>query len=188
VGIYESLRQELLNASMLELGCLALVCIGGFYVLGRLVVEQSSQPVAPLPRKPAYVKPVPRPYTLEQLAEHKGMSGDKSIWIAVQGNIFDVSAKSGFYGPGGGYHIFAGRDATRALALTSLDVKDVDNASISDLTDLSTLNEWVASYKSKYDIIGWLASAADVKTWEDEQRAKATAHAAEKKSSDAKHD
>jgi membrane-associated progesterone receptor component len=94
--------------------------------------------------------------------------------VAVKGKIYDVSAKSSFYGPGAGYHVFAGlharcgdstcispgRDATRGLALTSLDVKDVDNSSIAELTDLSTLNEWIASYESKYDVIGWVGTAA----------------------------
>jgi len=170
IDIYNTLRQELLDASMVELGCLVIVCMAGFYFVGNALSENSKQPT--LPPKKRYVKPVPRPYTWEQVSEHKGISGDKSIWIAIKGKIYDVSSKPTFYGPGAGYHIFAGRDATRGLALTSLDVKDVDNPSIADLTDLSTLNEWIASYESKYDVIGWVGTAADVKKWEDEQAAK----------------
>lgn len=34
--------------------------------------------------------------------------------MAVNGTVFDVSANKLTYGPGGSYHFFAGRDATRA--------------------------------------------------------------------------
>lgn len=35
--------------------------------------------------------------------------------MAVNGTIYDVSASPQTYGPGGSYHFFAGRDATRAF-------------------------------------------------------------------------
>lgn len=35
--------------------------------------------------------------------------------MAVNGTVYDVSAAPSTYGPGGPYHIFAGRDATRAF-------------------------------------------------------------------------
>lgn len=53
--------------------------------------------------------------TLEELEPFNGEDEDKPIYIAIDGTIFDVSASPKFYGPGGGYHIFAGRDATRAF-------------------------------------------------------------------------
>lgn len=37
------------------------------------------------------------------------------IYVALNGTIYDVSASPEFYGPGGSYHFFAGRDATRAF-------------------------------------------------------------------------
>lgn len=37
------------------------------------------------------------------------------IYVALNGTIYDVSASPHLYGPGGSYHFFAGRDATRAF-------------------------------------------------------------------------
>ena len=52
--------------------------------------------------------------TDDQLASYTGADPEKPIYIALNGTIFDVSEGSSFYGPGGHYGHFAGRDATRA--------------------------------------------------------------------------
>jgi predicted heme/steroid binding protein len=57
----------------------------------------------------------PLTLTPSQLALYNGTSHpDLPIFLAINGTVFDVSASSHTYGPGGSYHIFAGRDATRA--------------------------------------------------------------------------
>ncbi|KAL4915497.1 cytochrome b5-like heme/steroid binding domain-containing protein [Aspergillus aurantiobrunneus] len=53
--------------------------------------------------------------TPTQLSVYDGTDPTLPIYVAVNGTIFDVSANPGMYGPGGGYHFFAGRDATRAF-------------------------------------------------------------------------
>ncbi|KAJ5991788.1 Cytochrome b5 [Penicillium sp. IBT 35674x] len=53
--------------------------------------------------------------TPAQLSLYDGSDESLPIYLAVNGSIFDVSANPGMYGPGGGYHFFAGRDATRAF-------------------------------------------------------------------------
>ncbi|KAL3448677.1 cytochrome b5-like heme/steroid binding domain-containing protein [Aspergillus insuetus] len=50
-----------------------------------------------------------------ELSLHDGTNPSLPIYVAVNGTIFDVSANPGMYGPGGSYHFFAGRDATRAF-------------------------------------------------------------------------
>ena len=48
--------------------------------------------------------------------------------------MFDVTRKREVYGPGGSYHIFAGRDGSRGLGLSSLKPEDA-------VPDYSTLTE-----------------------------------------------
>lgn len=73
---------------------------------------------------------VPRDFTKEQLKEFTGADPTKGIYVAIKGKVYDVSSRADFYGPGGSYHVFAGRDASRALALGSLEQADVENSSI----------------------------------------------------------
>jgi membrane-associated progesterone receptor component len=60
-----------------------------------------------------------------------------------------------FYGPGGAYALFAGKDASRALAKMSFEQQDL-NGDISDLTpmELSSLNDWEYKFTSKYVKVG----------------------------------
>jgi len=50
-----------------------------------------------------------------ELSAYTGVDPTLPIYVAVNGSVFDVSANPGMYGPGGGYHFFAGRDAARAF-------------------------------------------------------------------------
>jgi predicted heme/steroid binding protein len=56
--------------------------------------------------------------------------------------VFDVSEASAFYGKDGVYHIFAGRDATKAFAKTSLEEADLDNT---ECVPLSCLACWFSA-------------------------------------------
>lgn len=53
--------------------------------------------------------------TEEQLLAYDGSDPDKPVYVALNGTIYDVSAGSVTYGPGGSYHFFAGKDAARAF-------------------------------------------------------------------------
>ena len=50
-----------------------------------------------------------RDFTLEELSKYR--DGEK-IYLALGGKVYDVTKSAMFYGPGGAYHIFAGRDGT----------------------------------------------------------------------------
>jgi len=143
------------------------VLLIGFSIVALLYYKylQDSKET-PTPPRPSSLQPPSRPepqdFTLEQLRSFDGTNGNP-IYIAVQGKVYDMSSKPGFYGPNGAYHIFAGRDASRALAKGSLDLQDVENSSIADLDpmEIETLGEWVAKYDISYHVVGQLIKPSD---------------------------
>jgi len=56
----------------------------------------------------------PLKLTEEELKAFDGTDTEKPIYLGINGIIFDVSSSPAFYGPGGHYHHFVGKDATRA--------------------------------------------------------------------------
>lgn len=65
-----------------------------------------------------------------------------------------------FYGPGGPYALFAGKDASRALAKMSFEPKDL-TSDISDLGpfELEALQDWEYKFMSKYVKVGTVKKA-----------------------------
>lgn len=72
------------------------------------------------------------------------------VYLGIRGKVFDVSSGRNFYGPGGPYENFAGRDATRGLACGSFGeemlTKDLDGP-LDDLQglgkdELDALGNW----------------------------------------------
>ncbi|KAI0784721.1 progesterone binding protein [Abortiporus biennis] len=95
------------------------------------------------------------PFTLQQLKEFDGSTPDKAIYVAIKGTVFDVTHKRDTYGPGGSYHIFAGKDASKALGKSSL--KDEDAiADYSDLppSEMKVLNDWHSFFSKRYNVVG----------------------------------
>lgn len=50
-----------------------------------------------------------------QLREFDGSDPSKPIYLALNGTIYDVTVGKKYYGPGGTYGFFSGRDASRAF-------------------------------------------------------------------------
>ncbi|KAL9107525.1 MAG: hypothetical protein Q9227_007627 [Pyrenula ochraceoflavens] len=122
-----------------------------------------SSPVE-LPKGPPPV--VFTTYTPRTLLPFNGENG-KPVFLAVRGKVFDVSPGRNFYGPGGPYENFAGRDATRGLACQSFDeemlTKDLDGP-LDDCKDLNeeqidNLNGWDERFTDKYLTVGKLVAA-----------------------------
>ncbi|KAG7885646.1 hypothetical protein KL938_000678 [Ogataea parapolymorpha] len=59
-------------------------------------------------------------FTPRTLYKYNGFDLEQ-IYIAVKGNVYDVSKSRQFYGPSGPYSNFAGHDASRGLAKNSFD-------------------------------------------------------------------
>lgn len=87
----------------------------------------------------------------------------------MRGRVFDVTPGRQFYGPGGPYSNFAGRDASRGLAHGSFDedmlTKDLDGP-LDPLDDLDNeqrdaLRGWEERFDEKYLVIGKLVAAGE---------------------------
>lgn len=106
------------------------------------------------------MEPLPPPVQLgeiteEELKQYDGSDSKKSLLMAIKGQIYDVSQSRMFYGPGGPYALFAGKDASRALAKMSFEEKDL-TGDISDLGpfELDALQDWEYKFMSKYVKVG----------------------------------
>ncbi|KAF5206000.1 Membrane steroid-binding protein [Thalictrum thalictroides] len=93
--------------------------------------------------------------TKEQLKQFDGSDSSKPIYVAIKGRIFDVSTGKSFYGPGGSYYMFAGKDASRALGKMSKNEEDVTD-SLDGLTDkeMGVLDDWEKKFEAKYPVVG----------------------------------
>ncbi|KAK6159005.1 hypothetical protein DH2020_006319 [Rehmannia glutinosa] len=95
--------------------------------------------------------------TEEDLRAYDGSDPNKPLLMAIKGQIYDVSRSRMFYGPGSPYALFAGRDASRALALMSFDPKDL-TGNIEGLgeSELEVLQDWEYKFMEKYLKVGQL--------------------------------
>lgn len=87
--------------------------------------------------------------------------GAAPIYIGAGDKVFDMSFGGvTFYGPGGPYNKFSGKDASRALATMSLDDKELENSSIDDLEEkqIKVMNDWIKTFSEQkgYPVVGKL--------------------------------
>jgi len=105
-------------------------------------------------------------FTPRTLLKYNGQN-NSPVYIAVRGKVHDVSSGRNFYGPGGPYQNFAGRDATRGLACQSFDeemlTKDLDGPldPCDDLTpeERENLQGWIERFDEKASRIPWSAAS-----------------------------
>ncbi|KAI8914935.1 hypothetical protein PhCBS80983_g05158 [Powellomyces hirtus] len=97
-------------------------------------------------------------FTPASLAEFDGKDDKKSVYVAIKGTVFDVTKNRSSYCPGASYHMFAGKDASRALGKSSLNKADCvpDTSGLTE-KELETLDKWESFYRKKYPIVGTVA-------------------------------
>ncbi|KAL5558256.1 hypothetical protein UlMin_034467 [Ulmus minor] len=85
--------------------------------------------------------------TPQELTQYNGADPSKPIYVAS------------FYGPGGAYAMFAGKDASRALAKMSKNDEDV-TPSLEGLSEkeIGVLEDWEKKFEAKYPVVGRVAS------------------------------
>jgi membrane-associated progesterone receptor component len=86
------------------------------------------------------------------------------VYLAVRGRVFDVTPGRNFYGPGGPYANFAGRDASRGLACQSFDAEmltedlkgPLDRLEDLGNEEMENLRGWEERFNEKYLVVGKL--------------------------------
>ncbi|KAL2019272.1 hypothetical protein VTK56DRAFT_9816 [Thermocarpiscus australiensis] len=133
-------------------------------------------PPAALPKEDPAV--VFRTFTPRTLLPYNGEDG-RPVYLAVRGRVFDVTRGRNFYGPGGPYANFAGRDASRGLACGSFDesmlTKDLDGPldPLSDLgsEEMEALQGWEERFLEKYLVVGRLVAEGEQDKEQDKVQA-----------------
>ncbi|XP_039499229.1 membrane-associated progesterone receptor component 1 [Drosophila santomea] len=150
-----NILREILYSPM-NLALLAIIC----FLVYKIVRDRTEVPSVGVakPSEPELPK-LRRDFTVKELRQYDGNQPDGRVLIAVNGIVYDVSKGRRFYGPGGPYATFAGRDASRNLASFSVDLIDKDE--YDDLSDLSpmemdSVREWEMQFKEKYELVGKL--------------------------------
>ncbi|CAL4934235.1 unnamed protein product [Urochloa decumbens] len=139
-------------------------------------------PPPPRPREEPEAEPLPPPVQMgevseEELRKYDGNDPKKPLLMAIKGQIYDVTQSRMFYGPGGPYALFAGKDASRALAKMSFEPQDL-TGDISGLGpfELDALQDWEYKFMSKYVKVGTVKKTVPV---EDGNTASTTAETSE---------
>ncbi|TKY46362.1 Membrane steroid-binding protein 2 [Spatholobus suberectus] len=107
-------------------------------------------------------EPPPEPVQLgeitdRELRSYEGSDPNKPLLMAIKGQIYDVSSGRNFYGPGGPYAMFTGKECSRALALLSFKPEDI-NGNLEGLgeSELTILEDWEFKFIEKYPKVGRL--------------------------------
>jgi membrane-associated progesterone receptor component len=133
--------------------------------------SQTPAPTASIPKEPELPK-LRRDFTAVELKAYDGNQPDGRVLVAVNGNVFDVTRGKKFYGPGGPYAAFGGRDASRGLATFSVTATDLEYDDLSDLSpaDMESVREWEMQFKEKYDLVGKLLKPGELpKSYSEEE-------------------
>ncbi|KAF9515235.1 hypothetical protein BS47DRAFT_1294139 [Hydnum rufescens UP504] len=119
LGPEDELEKE--PSAVLAIAQLVLFLVGSVVLAGWFI---TGSPLWGYDGKWAHLRTyIPQPqklFTIEELARHDGSTPGTPIYLAIDAKVYDVTAGAHNYGIGGGYHNFAGIDASRAWATQCL--------------------------------------------------------------------
>lgn len=117
-----------------------------------LVAFYTYKMFLPSPPKPTHL----HLFTTEELSLYNGVQSSK-LYLSIVGRVFDVTNGQRHYGPGGSYHFFVAKDATRAFVSGQF-TEDQLSSNISDFSfsQINDLQNWVSFYEGKYPELGRL--------------------------------
>ena len=97
--------------------------------------------------------------TKEELARHDGNQTKGVLWLSIMSKVYDVSKGSEYYGEGGPYHVFVGRDGNVPFITGTFNDEEASKP-LTELTphQLFNLETWTDFYEKedKYPFIGLL--------------------------------
>ncbi|KAJ5474755.1 Cytochrome b5 [Penicillium sp. IBT 31633x] len=114
------------------------------------------------PKEPVQLDP-PKddPISKEELARCDGSDPSRPTLVAIKGIVFDVT-RNPAYSASGQYRVFAGKDASRGLAMSSLKPENCV-PEWHDLPDKekTVLDEWFTFFSKRYNIVGKVEGATN---------------------------
>ncbi|GAX28145.1 hypothetical protein FisN_6Lh033 [Fistulifera solaris] len=163
----QSLDQWTGTSGSLGYICIVLAVYIGYH-LTTTVMSSSATPKQSTPQHEEGEKEPLRNFTAQQLRHFNGELEDdgpnpqhKPVYLSVAGTVFDVSDGRNFYGPGGPYAAFAGRECGIALSKYAFDEQYLDIPV--DRTQLNAgermeLDQWLEKfqYYRNYPLVGKL--------------------------------
>lgn len=160
VGFLASVINEIIYSP------LNLVLVTIITILVYKIFRSRQQPEAAPPPEPELPR-LRKDFTVAELKAFDGTQPDGRVLVAVNGTVYDVTKGKRFYGPGGPYAAFGGRDASRGLATFSVTSNDKDEYDdLSDLTamEMESVREWEMQFKEKYVLVGRLLKPGEQPT------------------------
>lgn len=97
-------------------------------------------------------------YTAEELRAYDGSSNGR-LYLAILGDVFDVSKAKEYYGKGAGYHHFTGRDGSRAFITGDFKGDLTDNTNDFTNEQFRGLVNWRSFYHKTYIYKGHVVGA-----------------------------
>lgn len=96
-------------------------------------------------------------FSAEELALYNGTDDSLPILLGILGSVFDVTKGKSHYGVGGGYHHFAGRDASRAFVSGNFTGDGLtDSLQGLSSTEVHSVVGWRDFYFRSYKFVGRL--------------------------------
>ncbi|CAG9819511.1 unnamed protein product [Phaedon cochleariae] len=136
------------------------------------IIKSRQNDFAVPPPAPQLPKLKKRDFTVEELKQYDGTQEDGRVLVAVNGKVYDVTKGKRFYGPGGPYAAFGGKDASRGLATFNVSASGEKYDDLSDLStvEMDSVREWESQFQEKYDFIGRLLKPGEQPTnYSDEE-------------------
>lgn len=94
---------------------------------------------------------------VDELSLYNGKKDGKGLFLALLGQVFDVSKGEKHYGPKGAYHFMAGKDASLSFITGDFtESEQTDDVSSASPLQLVALYDWLSFYHREYKHVGFV--------------------------------